>query len=443
MTMMRVLTPKGVLEGEAVKPFFQAKNNTDPFWFDIVSPSEDDVRWLGESFGFHPLTLEDLLGVNNRPKLEEYGDYLFMVVRELIVEQQSVRDQRWVSQQGQRDVPVPGLKATELHMYLSERFLVTVRDEQQCAVDSVWRKVTANAHPPQANPSQNKGITRTLPPAPADPRDDQPDDDDTDPDTSAADFATNNRASEHLAEPEVKGSFTAQPRQSAVAKRLPAVATLTAAPSNGAQPKRSSRENPYEPQLSATNPFAHGLDFLVYNILDDVVDSYFDALEAVEDEIDALEDQVVERPHRGILESIFMLKSNLMILRKQTTPMREAVNNLITHNYSFIHEDNLIYFRDVYSLLVAVYEIVDTERDNAVSVLDAYLSSVNNNLSVIMKRLTGISVLFLPITAITGFAGMNLHSLPNEANWYNQIIYLLLIIIPFGMYYWFRKNDWL
>lgn len=469
MTMMRVLTRSGVIEGsDKVKSFVASPDCVSPFWLDVVAPGDSDVRWLGEVFGFHPLTLEDLLGINNRPKLEEYGDYIFLVVRELVVPLAPP------PLQGKQRTPQPllvaqQLGATEVHMYLSERYFVTVRAEEQCAVDAVWRRVTTKGldalgprggiddgrddtvnalQPPSGDAPASTSLAAAAIPANGNAAvTNQPANQSSSKGiTPPGSPARSSEAAEFLSMSDQPENGAAQARQRAVAKRLPNTATLnhSAQPASDGQRRRNaSRINPYEPQLSASNPFSHGLDFLMYNVLDDVVDSYFDALEAVEDEIDALEDVVVEHPTRGVLDSIFTLKGNLMILRKQTTPMREAVNTLVTHEYTFVNKDNLIYFRDVYGLLVAVYEIVDTERDNAISVLDAYLSSVNNNLNVVMKRLTGISGLFLPITAITGFAGMNLASLPNAQEWYNYVIYFLLICVPLTAFYIFKRNDWL
>ncbi len=189
---------------------------------------------------------------------------------------------------------------------------------------------------------------------------------------------------------------------------------------------------------------AHGVDFLLYRLLDNTADTYFAALEVTADQIDFLEDNVVERPDRRLLEDVFVIKRNLMTIRRQATPMREALNILSNPGTPFIQQENSLFLRDVHNLLVAVYESADSQRDSAGGVLDAYLSSVNNNLSVVMKRMTIIATVFMPLSFIVGFGGMNF---TNFIPYNNPLLFwglmASLVLVPIGMLIWFYRSRWI
>ncbi|MDQ2809601.1 MAG: magnesium transporter CorA family protein [Chloroflexota bacterium] len=191
------------------------------------------------------------------------------------------------------------------------------------------------------------------------------------------------------------------------------------------------------------HPMAHGVDFLLYRLLDNTADTYFAALEVTADQIDFLEDSVVERPDRQLLEDVFVIKRNLMTIRRQATPMREALNILSNPGTPFVQEANSLFLRDVHSLLVAVYESADSQRDSAGGVLDAYLSSVNNNLSLVMKRMTIIATIFMPISFIVGFGGMNFTSfIPYDSRLMFWGLMASLVLTPIGMLLWFYRSRW-
>ncbi len=190
-------------------------------------------------------------------------------------------------------------------------------------------------------------------------------------------------------------------------------------------------------------PLAHGVDFILYRLLDNTADTYFAALEVTADQIDFLEDSVVERPDRQLLEDVFVIKRNLMTIRRQATPMREALNVLSNPGTPFVQEANSLFLRDVHNLLVAVYESADSQRDSAGGVLDAYLSSVNNNLSMVMKRMTIIATIFMPISFIVGFGGMNfVNFIPYESPIMFWGLMAALVLTPIGMLIWFYRSRW-
>ena len=161
------------------------------------------------------------------------------------------------------------------------------------------------------------------------------------------------------------------------------------------------------------------------------------------DQIDFLEDSVVERPDRQLLEDVFVIKRNLQTLRRQATPMREALNILSNPGTPFVQQANSLFLRDVHNLLVAVYESADSQRDSAGGVLDAYLSSVNNNLSMVMKRMTIIATIFMPISFIVGFGGMNFVTfIPYDNPIMFWALMASLVLTPAGMLTWFYRSRW-
>lgn len=152
---------------------------------------------------------------------------------------------------------------------------------------------------------------------------------------------------------------------------------------------------------------AKGADFLLWALVDDLVDSYFPLFDRVDEEIDELEDRVVEQPNRQTVERIFDLKRDLLTIRRVTSPQREIFNQLTNRQLPFVAPDHLIYFRDVYDHLIRLTDELDSFREQLTGALDAYLSTVNNNLSDIMKRLTAVTVILAGIAAIGGIFGMS------------------------------------
>src|ERR1035437_9560873 len=152
---------------------------------------------------------------------------------------------------------------------------------------------------------------------------------------------------------------------------------------------------------------ARGADYLLWALVDDVIDSYFPILDQLGDEIDDLEDQVVNRADRSLLERLFDLKRQLIQIRRVTSPQREMFNALSSREDKFISVENRLYFRDAYDHLIRLTDELDTYRELASATLEAYLSTVNNNLSSIMKRLTGVTVVVAGIGAIGGIFGMS------------------------------------
>ena len=152
---------------------------------------------------------------------------------------------------------------------------------------------------------------------------------------------------------------------------------------------------------------ARGPDYLFYTIGDWIVDGYFPVLDQLGDEIDVLQDDAVERASPWTLQRLFALKRELIGLRRAVSPAREIFNQLTNREIPLIAADHVVYLRDVYDHLLRVTDELDNYRELVSGTLEVYLSTINNNLSVIMKRLTGVTVLLAGVGAIAGIFGMS------------------------------------
>lgn len=192
----------------------------------------------------------------------------------------------------------------------------------------------------------------------------------------------------------------------------------------------------------------YGVDHLLYRMVDELVANYMPAVEALDDLIDTLEDEVFDQPSSSTLAKIFTAKRAVLHLRRIIGPQREVMNKLARDDYRVIDSQAKVYFRDVYDHLVRLYDITESIRDLVGGVLDSYLSVINNRMNEIMKTLTVITTLFLPLSFITSFFGMNffIPNLPVTA-WVARPVFILtlltMVLIPGGMYFWIRRRGWM
>jgi magnesium transporter len=288
-------------------------------WIDIKQQSEMEMKILSERFRFHPLTLEDCLHFDQRPKVEEYDDYLFVVLHAFSCPGESCE-----------------AEPAEVHLFIGrENYLVTVHTEDVPAIDTVWKRVAG--------------------------------------DTTLA---------------------------------------------------------------------ARGADFLLYLVSDAIVDANFPILDRINDALETIEDSVLERHDPADLTRIFELKRTLVLMRKVLSPERDVLALLAKRGDTRISEKTALYLRDVYDHLVRIYESIDTGRDLLGNALDAYLSMSSNRTNEIMKRLTLLSAVFLPLTFITGFFGQNFEHLPFHSD---ALMYAMLgccIAIPTAMVLVFKRSGW-
>ncbi|HJW22947.1 MAG TPA: magnesium transporter CorA family protein [Candidatus Limnocylindrales bacterium] len=150
-----------------------------------------------------------------------------------------------------------------------------------------------------------------------------------------------------------------------------------------------------------------GPDHLLWAIVDGIVDGYFPFADRLEDLIDRLQDEVVGQPDRRTLEELFELKRGLIAVRRAVSPVREILNQLTNRELALIDPEEVLYFRDIYDHVIRLADELDTDRDLVAATVEIYLSTINNNLSAIMKRLTGVTVILAGIGAIAGIFGMS------------------------------------
>ena len=184
-----------------------------------------------------------------------------------------------------------------------------------------------------------------------------------------------------------------------------------------------------------------GPDFMLYIMLDLIVDSYFPLLDEIEEEIDTLEDRLLIRGSAIDVKRLLALKRNLVRIRRAILPQREIFNQLTRHDFAFIRPQHLVYFRDVYDHLIRIVEELDTLRETLSSVLEIYLASTSNQLNATMKRFTAWGTIFIVITAIAGIYGMNFKFMP-ELEWhYGYFVVLgLMTVMSLGLYFYFKKK---
>jgi len=187
-----------------------------------------------------------------------------------------------------------------------------------------------------------------------------------------------------------------------------------------------------------------GADYLAYTLLDAVVDHYFVILEKLGERIESLEEELVTNPTPETLQIIHTLKRNLIFLRKSVWPLREVINALERGESPLITKPTGIYLRDVYDHTIQVIDTIETFRDMVSGMLDIYLSSLSNRMNEVMKVLTIMATIFIPLTFIAGIYGMNFKFMPElEWHWgYPSALIVMLIVVGFMVMY-FRKKKWL
>jgi len=185
-------------------------------------------------------------------------------------------------------------------------------------------------------------------------------------------------------------------------------------------------------------------DYLVYRLMDAVVDGYFLILEKLGERVEALEQEVIKEPSEETLNHIYARKRELIYLRKSVWPLREVISQIEKTASPLITDSTEPYFRDVYDHTIQVMHSVDTFRDTVSGLLDIYLTSISNRLNAIMKVLTIITTIFIPLSFIASIYGMNFRYMPElEWRWGYPTVLGAMGSIFLGMLYFFKKNKWL
>ena len=187
-----------------------------------------------------------------------------------------------------------------------------------------------------------------------------------------------------------------------------------------------------------------GADYLIYALIDAIVDNYFIITEKLGEKIENLEDKVISRPKPANLRVIHKLRRDLIFLRKSVWPLREVISILQRGESSLILESTNIYLRDVYDHTIQVMDTVETLRDIISGMLDIYLSSASIRMNEIMKMLTIIATIFIPLTFITGIYGMNFRNIPEiKWVWGYPVVLLGMLIIGIVMVIYFKRKKWM
>ena len=187
-----------------------------------------------------------------------------------------------------------------------------------------------------------------------------------------------------------------------------------------------------------------GADYLLYALVDAIVDQYFAVLEALGEKIEALQQIVVADPKPETLNDIHALKRELLFLRRAVWPLRDVMNNLSRSDCPFLQQATKVFFRDVYDHVVQIVDTIETLREMVSASLDIYLSSVSYRLNAVMRVLTVITTIFMPLSFIASIYGMNFEHMPElKAEWGYPLVLAVMAAVGLAMLILFRKKHWL
>lgn len=278
------------------------------------------VEQLGDYFNLHPLVLEDVLTVDQRPKLEDYGDYTFLVAKAIYRQ------------------PDETFATEQISIILGKSYVITFQESDSAIFLPVRERLKGG-----------KGRIRRM-----------------------------------------------------------------------------------------------GPDYLAYALLDTIIDNYFVLLEDLGDKIELMEERLVLEPDRRMLTEIYSLKTDMLFMRKSVWPLREIVNSLERGDSKLFRDSTLLYMRDVYDHTIQVIDTLETYREMVSGMLDIYLSSVSHKLNEVMKVLTIISTIFMPLTFLAGVYGMNFRHMPElEWPWGYPLAWSVMVGAALIMIRYFRRKKWM
>ena len=184
-------------------------------------------------------------------------------------------------------------------------------------------------------------------------------------------------------------------------------------------------------------------DYLLYALMDIVVDYYFLVLEKIEERIESLDDEAINEPEKTLAEKIYNLKNLLLLLRRSVTPMREIVNQLIKDEGDLLEESIEPYLRDLYDHVIHISETLEVQREITTGLMETYLSMMSNKMNEVMKVLTVIATIFIPLTFIVGIYGMNFKYMPElDVPWAYYAVWGVMTSVVIGMVIYFRRKKW-
>ncbi|MCL4469640.1 MAG: magnesium/cobalt transporter CorA [Gammaproteobacteria bacterium] len=308
-------------ETEAAEEYCAARASTGITWVNVDGIHQTELfQKIGDCFGLHPLVLEDIMNTDQRPKMEDFGDYVYLVMKMLSIN-------------GQGEIA-----AEQVSLILGKNFVLSFREQKSDMFEPIVERIKSG-----------KGFIRKA-----------------------------------------------------------------------------------------------GADYLAYALLDAVVDHYFVVLEKREEEIDALEEEVVINATPNTLQRIHKLRRELIFLRKAILPFRSVIGALERGESPFFEQTSRIYLRDIYDHTIHIIDTLETFRDLATGLLDIYLSSVSNRMNSVMRMLTVIATIFMPLTFLAGVYGMNFKHMPElEWTWGYPAVLLLMAAVGISMQVYFRRKKWL
>lgn len=309
-------------EAKEVEECFPFKDKPTVTWINIDGIQRIDViEKIGKHFNLHPLALEDIVNTGQRPKMEDFVDYIFVVLKMLHYDEKESET-----------------KAEQLSLILGPNWVISFQENEGDVFDPIRERIRAD-----------KGRIRKM-----------------------------------------------------------------------------------------------GADYLVYALIDAVVDNYFIILEKIGEKIEEIEDELVANPAPETLQAIHNLKRQMIFLRKSVWPLREVISRLERWESQLINKSTDIYLRDVYDHTIQVIDAIETFRDMLSGMLDIYLSSVSNRMNEVMKVLTIIATIFIPLTLVAGLYGMNFRYMPElEWPWGYPLVLFVMFVIGVLMLIYFRKKKWL
>jgi len=187
-----------------------------------------------------------------------------------------------------------------------------------------------------------------------------------------------------------------------------------------------------------------GPDYLAYALVDAMIDRYYPVAQSLSDQLEELEDVVVEHPHPEVLARIHLLRRKLVVLRRVGWPQREAISAMLRESSPFFADDHKLYLRDTHDHIAQIMELIDSAREMASDLAEAYLSNVSHRTNEIMKVLTLMASIFIPLTFVAGIYGMNFENMPelgSRAGYY--IVLVVMVTIAVVMVVFFRRRGWI
>ena len=191
-------------------------------------------------------------------------------------------------------------------------------------------------------------------------------------------------------------------------------------------------------------------DYLAYSLLDSIADGYFAILETLGEQLEKLEEELTEEPKREHVKRLHTLKRELLMMRKRTWPLREAISNLLSTDSPLIHKETLLYWRDLHDHIMQIIDTIETFREMSSSLLDIYLSSVSNRMNEVIKVLTVIATIFIPLGFLASVYGMNFDpaaspfNMPELTMRYGYILFWVMAALICGGLLWlFRRKKWI